>query len=372
MRVSGVRLLAGAAFLVVASMGLGAGAAGQQAPTKPVPINQLDASVFAQLPTVAQPSLSPNGKRIATKLAVGGVQYLAIVTGAEQPVFVGLGENELNWWHWVNDDWLLIGIGQAQDVQGTTFYVTRAVAVRADAKKMNMLAKVTAGQNGDDVIWYARDGSPRVLMSYQTSIFSNEPGFWAQVDEFDVSTGHHRQVVGPREGVMSWYADGAGTVRMGIGHSDNGRATRVLYRKPGEVGFKTIDKTRGRDDSVTKPALFLRDPDQALMFDDDEDGFTSLYELDLRTLQRGKQVAASKGFDLEGIETGDSGFELAGVRLAEDSTSIRWQDEGMRKLEAGAQALVKNGRVQLVSVSEDRSRAITWVGAADAPGLYMI
>ena len=74
---------------------------------------------FAELPAMDSPELSPDGARVAARIAIKGVQQLVIaeVKGGNVRT-MGLGENDLNWWRWVNNDWLIVGIGAETNVQG--------------------------------------------------------------------------------------------------------------------------------------------------------------------------------------------------------------------------------------------------------------
>ena len=359
-------------LLTISALALAGAAAPQASPPATRP--PLPVEAFAELPQVADPELSPNGKQVAGKIAIKGTQYFAVMAlGTEgPPKLLAPGKADLNWWSWVNDEWLVVGIGQDVPVRGDTWYATRALGFHPASGKVIQLAPRTVAQKGDGVIWTARDGSARVLLSYQTSIFSNDPGFWPQVDEVDLATGKRRRVVMSRPGVMSWYADGAGVVRMGIGMSDDGRSRRVHYRDRDDAGFRTIDKAKTRDERLTVPALFLRDPGKALVIDDDEDGYSALYELDLTTLQRGKQLFASKGYDIGGIVRDASGFGYLGVAVEENRPEVRWTDPDMAAMQTTVSGLVKGAQTRIVSTSSDRSRAIVLVGGADAPGGYFI
>ena len=74
---------------------------------------------FAALPMMNAPALSPSGTRVASRIAIGGEQKLIIADifdkGDKNVRMIPLGDNDLNWWKWVNDDWLVIGfeIGRA-------------------------------------------------------------------------------------------------------------------------------------------------------------------------------------------------------------------------------------------------------------------
>jgi acetyl esterase/lipase len=333
----------------------------------------LDATVFAEVPSVESPDLSPNGKAIAAKIAVNGTQYFAIIPlDGGKPRLVGLGEVDLNWWSWVNDEWLVIGVGQLVPYEGDDIYVSRAIGVNALSSKLTRLSSRDAAQDADDVIWTATDGTPRILMASQTSLYTNEAGFWPQVDEIDVSTGKRKIVQRGNEGIFNWYADGSGAVRMGIGMTLDGRTRRAIYRPGGKGSFKTIDRARGPNDSLTVPAMFLKAPGKALMIADDEKGYSALYELDLETLVRGKQLFASKGYDIGGLVQDASGSNYLGVRVNEDRPGIRWTDPAMEAMHKAIAAKIKGGEPRIVSLSRDRSAAIVHVGGPSAPGAYFV
>ncbi|WP_448661634.1 alpha/beta hydrolase family protein [Sphingomonas sp. CJ20] len=330
--------------------------------------------VFAELPAIEDPSISPNGKTIAAKVAVNGVQYFAIVPlyTNEAPRLVGLGDTDLNWWKWVNDDWLVLGIGKLVPVEGDEWYLSRAMALNATTRKMTVLAKKDAAQMADDVLWTARDGSTRILMALQTSVFSSEPGFYPRVEEIDIATGKRRTVTESHDGVWDWYPDGAGVVRMGIGMTDDGRSRRLLYRDNAKASFKVVDRAKTREDTLTVPAMFLNEPGKAVMIADDEQGYSALYEMDLKTLARGKQLFGTPGFDIGGLVSDADGFNYLGVRVNQDRPGIHWTDPALAALQAQAEGYIKGGAPRILSFSRDRSAAIVHVGYANAPGAYFL
>jgi acetyl esterase/lipase len=334
----------------------------------------LAVEAFADMPQMEGPALSPDGTRIAAKIAIRGTQYFSISTigAAGAPQLLGAGKADVNWWRWVNRDWVVIGIGQTVPVDGDEWYATRAIGYHVPTGKVIQLAPRDAGQTGDDLIWTARDGSARVMLAFQTSIFTDTAGFWPKVEEIDLDTGKRRTILSGLTGVMDWYADSAGVVRMGIGFSEDGRSRRIHYRDTNEQLFRTIDRTRKGDDRLIVPALFLEDKSRALVIDDDADGYSALYELDLRTLERGKQLFASKGYDIGGLIPDAGGSKLLGVAVHENAAAVHWIDPDMQAMQASVSGLVKGAKVEIVSTSSDRSRAIIAVGGADAPGGYFL
>lgn len=339
---------------------------------KPAP-GPLDIKVFADLPSIERPQLSPDGKRIAARIAANGTQYFAIMAadGSDRKL-VGAGDADINWWRWVNNDWLVIGVGREQEVEGEPWYISRAVGVEARTARLVPLNARDTGQNGDDLIWVARDGTARVLLAAQTSIYSNDAGFWPKIDEVDVTTGKHKSVMAGREGVRAWYADGAGVVRMGIGMSMDGRQRRLLYRPTARDSFRVIDRAKGIHDGLLVPSLFLPDPGKAMVVQDDDKGFSALWEFDLTTMQRGKQVFASPGFDISGPVVDPQTATLLGVEVSENRSLTRWLDPGMAALQKKLSERVKGAQVDISSFSTDRSIVMAHVGDASAPGAWFL
>ena len=361
-------------FSVVAGVLLAQLCMSARAETAPAPRKEWPVEAFAELPMMVEPQLSPNGMHLAARVARNGELLLMIASIADEPNRVrtlSLGENDLNWWRWVNDDWLIAGIGSETSVQGMPWSISRVASIKRDGSKINILAKNVAAQNGDDVIWVASDGSPRILLAYQSSIYDDEAGFWPQVDEVDVTNGRMRPVVQPRRNVMSWYADATGAVRMGVGYEDTTRMAKLLYRDDGRSNFRVIDRAnRRRDESMVVPMLFTADPGKAIASDDHE-GTNALYEYDLTRLELGKKIFAAPGFDIDGIERDTAGTGLAGVRYTADGPEVHWFDEGLAKIQTDIdKAVGAQRRARIVSASRDHQRMIVHVGSADQPGTY--
>lgn len=110
-------LAAAAAALPCARLSAQAAAAAIPAPR---PIEDL-----AALPFMEGPRLSPGGTRVASRIAVSGKLYFAVSSlfGEPKPSLFQTGDGDINWWRWVNDEWLVLGLGDTVKVQGEDFYV---------------------------------------------------------------------------------------------------------------------------------------------------------------------------------------------------------------------------------------------------------
>jgi acetyl esterase/lipase len=366
-------LLAGLAVCATITGARAQDAASPAPAAAPAAATRYDASVFAALPAIEGPELSPDGKQLAARLAVNNKQYFGVIAldGSQQRL-IPIEDIELNWWNWINNEWLALGVGQVTKVMGDDWYISRAAALNSRTQKFVTLSNRDSAQDADDLLWTATDGTARVMIASQTSIYSNEDGFWPKVEEIDVAANKRRTVLTGREGVMNWYADASGTVRMGIGTTLDGRSRRLLYRNNGREGFRIVDRAKGIHDSLAVPALFLPEPGKALAIQDDDNGFSSLYEFDLTTMQRGKQLFASPGYDIGGLVTDRSGSRYLGVALDENRSTVRWTDPAMAALQQKLNAKIKGGQPQILSFTADLSVVLVQVGDAASPGAYFI
>ena len=100
--------------------------------------NAPSVEVFAAPPLLDSPRLLPDGTKLAAKMLIRGEQTLVVypLQGNAKPARVNLtGDSEPNWWRWVNDDWLIAGVGAQTSIYGTDVYITRLIGLKADMTK---------------------------------------------------------------------------------------------------------------------------------------------------------------------------------------------------------------------------------------------
>ncbi len=353
-------------LLIAASSG--SASPGETAPAA----DRIPIAVFATLPFISEPQLSPDGTRIAAKFNVNGEQLLVI-----SPLFAASGDTnapavvragktvDVNWWRWVGDNWLAVGLGSQQTVYGTDTYITRTLGVSADGKTMNQIDWKNSGLRADDVIWRAHDGSPRILLSKQTGINSIEQ-FYPGVFEANLATGKMKRITVGYENVYDWYADAQGRLRMGYRFDDeNGRST-LLYRDGVAGGFKTIARA-GKGGDIVIPAMFRADG--TALATDDTDGRDALYEVSLPDLKLGKRVYGLAGHDIDGIVRSASGEALDGVVVTDRYTHTDWLDPAMKAIQAKIDtAIGADRRARIVSRSQTGARMLVEIGAPNQAG----
>lgn len=332
----------------------------------PVPVE-----VFATLPQFESPKLSPDGTKLAAKMAINGCQVLVILSlfdVKQPPALMRIApKTDLNWWRWVNDQWLAIGLGAEQELYGQDVYVTRTAGLSADTKVFNRVDNWNrTGVRGDEVLWAARDGTPRILLSRQTGIESMEE-IYPEVVEADLSTGRVKRIAAGRTNVFNWYADGAGTLRMGYRFDDASGAAQLLYRSNNADPFKTIARKKRRDEQGFAIPVVFRKDGVALAIDD-TDGHDALYEMSMPDLKLGKRLYALDGYDIDGVFTNATADDVDGITMTDKAPRTAWLDPRLKQLQAAMDEAVPGRTARIVTWNADRTKLLVEVGSPSQAG----
>jgi dipeptidyl aminopeptidase/acylaminoacyl peptidase len=337
------------------------------------PAEKLPLAAFAHLPFVEYAEISPDGTHWAGLLGVNGIQVVAILNlfdKTEKIARVALPDGtEADWIHWVNADNVLIGLDALQSIEGEDLYITRTAALNRISGKLTTLLWDLAGQNAGDVLWFPHDNSSSVLISGQNSVYESEE-FWPAVYSVDVTNGRHHSIVSPHAGVTEWGADSAGTVRIGIGYDDSKRTSRLLYRSAGgRESFKVIDRADSRKrESLNLPFMFLPGGDHALVVHDNEQGMSSIYEVDLATQTQVRQVYSPSAGEVDSLVLSSDGSTLLGVSDTSAAGGMHWMDSNLAMLQRAFDKTVDEAQATILSLSDDRRSMLVRIGSASTPG----
>ena len=336
-------------------------------PTPATTNARVPVETFAKLPGIENPKMSPDGTRIAAKMAIGGQQVLVVAPlfpgGKLAAVKVGASV-DINWWHWVGDDWLAVGVGSQDVLYGEDIYVTRTLGVKADMTKVNRIDWTHSGVRADDVLWTASDGTPRILLSRQTGIES-ESQWYPQVAEVDLSTGRTKTIASGQSNVFDWYADGAGVVRMGYRYDDDSRKKALLYRSTNRDPFKVIASARGSQ-TIVIPMTFRADG--SAIASDDSGGRDEIYEVSLPDLKLGKKLYGAEGYDVDGIVENATGDDIDGITVTDRFGHTIWLNPKLKEIQDAVDKAVGTRRARIVSWDRTRSKFLVQVGSPSQAG----
>ncbi|WP_370179214.1 alpha/beta fold hydrolase [Alteriqipengyuania sp.] len=316
---------------------------------------------FVAEDSVGWVKISPDGTKLAMERDIDGVRAIVIMRsdGTGEAKAITLSDDaDIYDVRWVNSDWLIAVQGRYGNFGGHEVYKSRVVSFRSDGSEQHLLEpRGGMADMGADVIWVANDGSPRILLAYRTSIFAGDEGSDPRVDEVDVSTGKFSKHVSPMQEIWSWYADGDGKVRLGVGREQRGLRTRMVYRDKGDNGLMKEVTNIATDEQLIRPRIFLQDGKRALTISN-VSGYDEVYELDLETMEVGGKVFGVDGYDVSQVHSDPSGTQLLGISWLSDRGRVQWFDPRMLQAEAMVDAALPNQATWITDWSLDLNRHI--------------
>jgi dipeptidyl aminopeptidase/acylaminoacyl peptidase len=342
----------------------------------PAPSTPIPAAAFARIPLMSQPQLSPDGKSLATLMGIEGKQVIALVNLFDlndKPVYRVIPDGtQAAWIRWVGNDNIVVGLYALLPVEGgDRWHISRLLAINRPTGKITKILWDVYGQNAADVLWYASDGSPNILVAAQNSIYEGEE-FWPTIFRVNVQTGKKDRIIKGRPGVMDWFADAAGNVRAGVSFEERSRKFKLLYRDPGNGAFKPIDTADTRkQEELLSPFMFLPGTSHALAIRADDQGRSAIFEIDLLTQKDIRTVySAPGGGQVDRVILSADGSTLLGAGYSGDSEGIAWFDPVLDETHAAIEKAVPGRRAQIVSITADRKRLLVLIDRPNNPGAY--
>lgn len=323
---------------------------------------------------IEAPSISPNGKLVVAMASIAGKQELVIIKadGGGLQARLPVKDVDVRYVRWVNDEWLIATVGVEIPATGGMGLGTRLIAFRTDGSDAHFLIDRRDGGAGfsmADVLWVARDGSPRILLASQTSFYLSDEGFWPNVSMVDVATNTFSKLVWPREGVQDWYADRDGNVRLGIGIEKDGLRYRALYRASNKDNFDEFANVR-RTEELIVPDVILADG-SAIAFST-RSGTNAAYKLDLKTMQVGEKLFDAGAYDMSNLYLDKEQTRVLGYGFTDTRYRTVWIDEGRKKIQVQLEANFPGKLVRIVSLSRDEKVLLFKVESPSAPGAYYV
>jgi dienelactone hydrolase len=349
-------------FVLSGLLALCVGTALSAAPPLPdaVPIE-----AFAELPEIAEADLSPDGTRIAAKMSVQGQQVLVVHSlFGGSPAALRAADVDLNWWAWVNDQWLVVGIGNEDTIYEEEVYARRILGVSADTKTINRIDSRRTGVDADDVIWIAKDGSPKLLLSKSTGIDTLDQ-WYPGVFDVDVSTGKAKEIVSSVSNVWEWKADGTGTVRYGTLYRD-GDKRGILYRGPEGGKFQRVMLGKREERSIPEPVIFRKDG-SAIAFDEG-DGRAAVYEMALPSFTLGKKLFGNDRYDIDLVVINAQSDDLSGFGFTDKRSRREWVDMEFKDIQSALDKTLGPGNAAITSWSRDRKKLLLEIGEPSQAG----
>lgn len=374
-------LLAGSAILVAPAFAQKAKPAAQT-PGKAIE-TALPTEVFAAIPFMASPQLSPDGTKIAVTMGVNNVRSYAVIpvgaTAGKPEIFATAGafknegDRDVFSYRWVGNDNVVLTLGSRENINGERVDLLRLVAYNVTTKKMTQLAWTGASADASDILHVDHDKA-EILLARQTFNYGTERAFRPEVIRVDVKTGKIVEVVlQPNPIVSNWFADGKGVVRMGFGSDRDTGKTRILYRSNGKENFRTISNVADKDftGAGINPSVFLKEPDMAIVTDN-RSGHSKVYRANLKTLELGEPIFEMKGYDVGGVLSNEDQNDVLGYSYATDRGYVNWVEPKLKQVQNFLDEEFGKGNAEIASTSKGDTKLIVDVAdPSQASGYYL-
>jgi len=339
---------------------------------------------FGTLPEMARPSISPDGKHIATIQPFNGNPIARIFTldpPGTPAVNMPIGDGFIKDVMWASNDRLLIRINVNQDVfhEGVDSWY-RLVSVDVQGKNFAMMfsdrrKSRDINHNAAVVSDLAIEDPDHIYMPLYNDFSGREQLTWSLSDlinamfRVDVADGVSELVTRGNMDTRSWYMDGHGNVVARLDQTDNPRVDHLKVRQP-NGSWKEIESAPVTADSGLGIAGLTQDGKAiALTYYDKDTTTEGLAYRGLNDDSAGS-LFHDPHYDIDGILADPWTFRVIGVRVTGDTPKDIYFDPKLKALQAGLEAGFPGASVHAVSWDLSQQKVIVVIDGPKLPPAY--
>ena len=323
---------------------------------------------FAQLPFLSSPLLSPDGTRVAARVASGGRQLVGIWTLSAPrdapPELIEVPNLENFTWAGsgrllISSLWLNFGFSNSAFMIGPArrflIHELNSGDQRPLEREPGML---------QDVIFV--DPAGRYVLLSRLDRGEDTPA----VHRIDLRTGESVLVQPPVRGVWAWFADNEGVVRVGIDYGE--RRTRIYYRAA-PTGQLSRLETRQEllDDSIVEMVRLTSASGRGILGTNAVTGRFAVYEYDFATATRGAALFEHPQVDVSSAMFAPDG-SVDGFTYDDERPRVQWLNPAMARVQVRLDAALPGRTNLILNRSADGNRMLVFSSAADDPGTYLV
>jgi len=304
---------------------------------------------FVQNATVSAPMISPDGKTlVAPFLGSNRVLCVARIANLDGGCVREIAAEATNL-SWLGNDKLLSGWGLRVVLGDFAFTVGGFSTIDLSTGKQAPLLPAKSPYIVTQSLWTAPDGSRLLLLAQKRS--QN----WPEVIGLDMGTGAVTEVQPPKPPISSWFADGEGVVRAGVGY--DGRKVVIVYRdKPGEAlrtaPSRPIPKSDEEAEDILESIRFDGPAGSKLAVSNRKTGRFAVYEYDPASDTLGKPLFEHPTVDIDTLVIDPVTRTVAGIAYEDDRPRVKW----LQAEQANLQAQVDRAFPSTTNILGDRSR----------------
>lgn len=339
-------------------------------------------AVFAQIPNMFQPRISPDGTKLVYLVGAGGMRSVAVLDTAQpdpKPVIIAsmgefkeIGDRDIRGYRFVGNDTVVLTLVSREDAYGRRGDLSRLFAYNLKTKKQTPLAWENAFGSAADILHIDHD-KQELIVQRQSDAYGTERIGSPEVISVNVATGKYAVVMRPNPMVDRWFVDGKGVIRGGRGGDSRSGKDRLLYRSNASGTLTTVSSTIDKDftGEGINPVIFLDEPDMAIVTSN-KDGLQKIYKANMRTLELGKPLFERPGFDAGGVLPNEDRNKVLGFAATEDRTRYYWLDSDHKQIQQFLDEGFGKGNAQIVGSDRKERRFLIQAGDTNQAGAYYV
>ncbi len=324
---------------------------------------------FFRNPEFTQMKLSPNGEWVAALTPINNRRNLAVlgVHDAQAVALTNGRRTDISDYFWVTDERLVYTI----DVDGNEAF--GLFAIDRDGSDWRELVEPAGG-----VQFFPRQILPLDRLEDDPNhilVTDNERRkLYPDVFRLNVQTGRMTRVV-PNPGyVRTWITDHAGTVRVGIGSTDDPRdlITRVTYRDSDEDEWQVLTEHHELDDHGFTPIAFAADNRTLYVRSNIGRDTQAVHAYDPGSGELGELIFGHDTVDVGSVRLSPSDDRLLAVNYEYERPEIVAIDADWAALREAIDAALPNSFNEVVSMSDNEQRLLILAYSDTDPGSFYL
>jgi dipeptidyl aminopeptidase/acylaminoacyl peptidase len=347
-----------------------------------------DASIYARLPAIADPEISPDGRHVAMFVEADGGYLLGVyalpITADSERYVKKYEDVELRWLYWANNDRLLVSGGFASKRGGTPVMETRLISLNYQLEDALDLVKKRPNQDRqerglqiqDNVVSFLPHDPDHILMAFNS--FAGVRIAKDEVRKVNVYTAKSELVQAPVDNIRYWETDLDGNLRIGYGVLNNRPIMKV--RDSGSDEWRDMShrirspEGKEADDDIEFVILgFDGDPNMAFGRSNHEipRGAVSIYDVSRDEIL--EKMYGRDDVQISGLEYDSTRSKVIGVTYVTDVPEIHFfEQDADTALRDQISAQMDGARVVTVSSSYDNNEWILYISSPTFPGTYYV
>ncbi len=258
--------------------------------------SNIPVSAFNKMPMVAQPSISPNGKNIATIVNSEEKTQVAIIpfnSPSTMKVLVGLDGDKyrIQKIDWANNNRILVTVTQPFKAYGVQLRTTHVFSASVDGTSLIELKKRLPTRatpeefyrNSSSILSLLKDEPNHILVTIQDERDNN----FSSVFKVDVRDNSFEKYLPNGKSITRWNVDSRGRILMAMGSDDDFNTDKRYFytRKNNKSEWQLIKVTESYQSEIFSPVLYEPETHSVIVISDYELGKDALWRYDIKSEQ---------------------------------------------------------------------------------------